>query len=170
MSKFTHAFVQSRCLLTNVDVWPLGAAKKTQFFYCRGFIILGKRQRSVFIRTLARRMMPAVRPVSLQIVAFFAHPDQGQVKIIVRIQVLKQVSVEDFAAVPSPYLVALLCRWHPLTTDLNTELLGTLSYITWMDGWWITNYYNIITTTSQPQHHNNTINEWTFFNTPVSWY
>jgi hypothetical protein len=55
-------------------------------------------------------MMPAVRPVSLQILSFFAHPDQGQVKIIVRIQVLKQVSVEDFAAVPSPYLVALLCR------------------------------------------------------------
>ena len=53
--------------------------------------------------------MPAVRPVSLRILAFFAHPDRGQVKIILRIQVLKQVSVEDFAAVlvPSP-----LIWWH----------------------------------------------------------
>lgn len=103
---FTH---QCRCLtsMSMFDPLTCGAAKKTHFFYCRRFIILGKRQRSVFIRTLARRMMPVVRPVSLRILAFFAHPDRGQVKIILRIQVLKQVSVLC-PSVPI-YLVAQTC-------------------------------------------------------------
>ena len=52
---------------------------QTPFFYCLLLLMPGKRQRKVFIRTLANRIIPLCRPKFFFVGARLAHPSQGQV-------------------------------------------------------------------------------------------
>ena len=67
-----------RCLPYHNNL-SLQQISKRLFLYCLRLLMPGKRQRKVFMRTLANLMIPVCRPMFFFVGARLAHPSQGQV-------------------------------------------------------------------------------------------